>query len=339
MNDLILDQCLEDLCAKRATVAECLARHPGLADELKPLLETVAAIQAAPAVQPSAAFKQATRARLLRLQPPANIRARQRTNWLPFSGSLRYAAAALVIVLLFIALTGGVTYAASNSLPGSALYPVKRTVEQVELALATTPESQARVHMALADQRLGEAAALAKNGQHQLAEQALQEYSAQVDAAVAAFPPQSGRESSAMTQAIVNSLARQQKELRAIQVPAEVKKTVEDAIGVSKKAIEHFSIQPAIVPTEPSTTKPANTPTVPVVAPPKATETPRKSEPEHGKGTPTATELPLQPTLAVPAPAFTPVPTITLSIPVAPGPKRTLPVPLPDVGNSHKDGK
>ena len=341
VNDTILDQCLADIRAKRATVADCLARYPDGADELKPLLEMAAALEDVPDVQPAAAFKQATRARLLRLQPPANIRARNRTAWFSLGGSLRYAAAAIVIVLLFATFSGGVAYAASNSLPGSALYPVKRAVEQVELAMATTPESQAQVHMALADQRLNEAAALAKSGQQQLAEQAVKEYSAQVDAALAVLPTSPSGASASTARELAKSLSRQQEELRAIQVPASMKKTVEDAIGVSKRAMEHFSTQPTAAPAEHPTTKPkpADTATPPAVAPPQATETPRGSDQEHGKQTPQAPELPLQPTLTVPVPTFTPVPTITLSIPVLPGPKKTLPVPLPDVGNSHKDGK
>ena len=63
VNDLILDECLADLHAKRATVADCLARYPDQADELKPLLEMAEQLEAMPGVQPRVAFKQATRAR------------------------------------------------------------------------------------------------------------------------------------------------------------------------------------------------------------------------------------------------------------------------------------
>ena len=330
VNDKILDQCLADIRAQRATVADCLVRYPDAADELKPLLEMAAALEATQDVQPSAAFKGATRARLARLQPPVNARARPRAAWFSLGGSWRYAAVALVIVLLFAVFSGSVAYAASNSLPGSALYPVKRAMEQVELAAATTPESKAQVHLAIADQRLTEAAALAMRGQPQLAEHAVKEYSAQVDAAIAVFPAQSSGGSS--SQAIVKSLARQQEKLSAIQVPASVKQTVEDAMGVSTKAIEHFSVQPTLAPA----VKPANMSTLPAIAPLQATETPNKSNEEHGKATPTAAELPLLPTLTISAPAPLPLPAVTLSIPVLPAPQATVSAPpLPKLGSPH----
>jgi hypothetical protein len=330
VNDVILDQCLADLRAQRATIADCLARYPDLADELKPLLETAMALEATPAVQPSAAFKQATRARLLRLQPPAHTGARQRTRWLALGGNLQYAATALILVLLCLALTGGVTYAASTSLPGSTLYPVKRAVEQIELALATTPDSQARVHMALADQRLKEAIALSQRGQEQMAEQALMEYSAQVNAAIAVLPAQSNR-------GIVESLARQQEELRTIHVPASAKQAVEDALGASRKAIEHFSLQPSTAPPGPPATKPkpANAPALPPIATPAAIESPRRPDLEHEKQTPRAPELPLSPAPIIPVPAPSLQPTVTLTIPVPPDFKST----LPGGENRRGDGK
>lgn len=65
MIELILDECLEAIREKRATLAECLAKYPQYAEELAPLLEMAVAIENLPEIQPSEEFKQSTRARLL----------------------------------------------------------------------------------------------------------------------------------------------------------------------------------------------------------------------------------------------------------------------------------
>lgn len=67
MIESILDQCLEDIRARRATIAGCLAKYPEFADELKPLLEMAVAIEEIPEVKPSSEFKRATRELLSRL--------------------------------------------------------------------------------------------------------------------------------------------------------------------------------------------------------------------------------------------------------------------------------
>ncbi len=67
MIESILDQCLEDIRARRATLAQCLARYPEHAEELKPLLEMALAIEEIPDVKPSDEFKRATQDLLSRL--------------------------------------------------------------------------------------------------------------------------------------------------------------------------------------------------------------------------------------------------------------------------------
>src|SRR3989304_5737662 len=55
--DNILNDCLERLLAKQATVEQCLQSYPEHAAELKPLLETALAAREGKAIQPSPAFK------------------------------------------------------------------------------------------------------------------------------------------------------------------------------------------------------------------------------------------------------------------------------------------
>ena len=72
-----------------------------------------------------------------------------RRSWVPV---LRYAAAALLVVIL--AMTG-VTGASASSVPGDELYPVKRAVEDVRLALAPAG-SEPGLHADFAERRLDE---------------------------------------------------------------------------------------------------------------------------------------------------------------------------------------
>jgi hypothetical protein len=71
------------------------------------------------------------------------------------------AAGVTVVLLLGVVLSAGTVSAASASLPGSSLYPLKRTTESLVSAAAFTPELKARVHLAWADRRLREIEALA----------------------------------------------------------------------------------------------------------------------------------------------------------------------------------
>lgn len=78
-----------------------------------------------------------------------------------FPRRLAMAAAAAV----FLIASGGMAYAAENSLPGDFLYPVKTGVnERVARAFSATPAAKARLAAAIAERRLAEADALARAG-------------------------------------------------------------------------------------------------------------------------------------------------------------------------------
>lgn len=69
--------------------------------------------------------------------------ARARTNWrprpVPRPGWRRVFAWGIIATLLFVVLTLGSSVSASNSLPGDALYPVKRVSERVLLLMDNSP--------------------------------------------------------------------------------------------------------------------------------------------------------------------------------------------------------
>jgi len=96
--------------------------------------------------------------------------------------SLRLAgalAAALAVLLL------GTVVAAAQSLPDSALYPVKRFDENVRDALTLGTSARFNYRLALADTRLSEAQAMLARDRLDLAEAALQDYETDVTEAAA----------------------------------------------------------------------------------------------------------------------------------------------------------
>jgi hypothetical protein len=62
----------------------------------------------------------------------------------------------LAVVIGIVAAGGGAALAASDSLPGDILYPAKLTVEDIRLKLASAPETQARLALQFADERVAE---------------------------------------------------------------------------------------------------------------------------------------------------------------------------------------
>lgn len=85
------------------------------------------------------------------------------SRWYALILSPRMAVGALVVVL--VASSAGVSYAAESALPGDLLYTVKVKVnEPVAQALSTTPHAKAQTAAKLAHRRLDEAAKLAAQG-------------------------------------------------------------------------------------------------------------------------------------------------------------------------------
>lgn len=92
------------------------------------------------------------------------------------------------VVAVAVVLTGAVpfSYATQASLPGQALYPVKRAFERVELSLKSTPEAQGVFRLDLAQTRLTELNALPRT-QTLAASELLKSYNIEVSFAQAAL--------------------------------------------------------------------------------------------------------------------------------------------------------
>lgn len=178
---LALDECLERLRAG-ISVQDCLASFPEEAGELAPLLETLLAIRTLQVTEPPLPERVAAgRARFLARaaalrQQEAEARAAPFVGWLaglrqrlstwaapgPMVG--RWAVTALATLVLLIVVGGSAVVAAEGSLPGDVLYPLKRTVQEVRILLATDEAARAELAREVQAQRRADALAVARQG-------------------------------------------------------------------------------------------------------------------------------------------------------------------------------
>ena len=169
--DRILDECIDRVTRQGEPVETCLARYPERAADLEPVLRVVAKASATLAFTPSAAAKDRGRLRMqaeLEALRRKDAQVRERPDGIGtrlFTAPPRWAVAAGVVVLAVVGGGAGTVAAASGSLPGDALYPVKRATEEVRLAFQFSQEGKAKLHVAYADHRAQEIALLVQDGQ------------------------------------------------------------------------------------------------------------------------------------------------------------------------------
>jgi len=95
----------------------------------------------------------------------ARVQAKPRRRKMKLALAYKIVAAVLAVVMGTAALGGGVAYAASDSLPGEPLYPVKLAFEDVRLAFSAGPAARAQLGMAFAAERVREMQQLAQQGE------------------------------------------------------------------------------------------------------------------------------------------------------------------------------
>jgi len=158
--DELIDRCLADLLAGKATLEMCVQsypQYPQLADQLR----IVYALRTTPIPRLSAADEIALRERIL---SQAAVRLRRsittpRPSLLPQRGLRALVPAAIAFAIVF----GALPALAQPTLPGEALYPVKRIVEQVRVTLASDTQ-RPEVRLELARIRLNEYEILSARG-------------------------------------------------------------------------------------------------------------------------------------------------------------------------------
>ncbi len=158
LNDA-LDACLRALEAGEPLEA-VLARHPALAETLRPLLVAARAADRGLAVPRRAQV--ASRARFLaragELRAAAPAQPRRRPAFFP-----RALSTALTFVLGFVAGTYGVVAASAQSLPGDQLYGIKRAAEDTQILLAPT-QTRPQLLEQFAQERVEEVEAVTARG-------------------------------------------------------------------------------------------------------------------------------------------------------------------------------
>jgi len=162
-----LNACVREL-STGASLEDCLTQYPGYREELEPLLSLALGLQSL-RQQPAPATLQAGRRRVLR-EAARLGRGRSESeprfrlpSWLSLQPLMQRGVAATVLasLLLVIVLGGGAAAVAASSLPGDALYPVKRISEEVRLLLAFDQQLRAQVIQQLEERRREEAKAIA----------------------------------------------------------------------------------------------------------------------------------------------------------------------------------
>jgi hypothetical protein len=163
--DTALDDCM-NLLRSGASTADCLLRYPEHAEELRPLLNLASAVKAVPTPRPDPAAVRANRQRMLDAARTATAYRQQRGPaafaWLwRLSSGLRVrpllrAGLTLTAVVMLVGLAaGGLFASAAGSLPGQALYPVKRFGENARLSLTLRPAARQELQSAyLLERRL-----------------------------------------------------------------------------------------------------------------------------------------------------------------------------------------
>lgn len=150
----ILEESLASL-RSGASLEEVLSRHPTQADRLRPLLETAWLAQSLDSeISDMGVAQNRSRARFL----GAAWQRRERRRESIF-GKLHFRAAgalALIALVICVSLVGA-GFSSVSAVPGEALYPVKRVVEQAQMALTTRQSSRLGLEEAFDQRRLLEA--------------------------------------------------------------------------------------------------------------------------------------------------------------------------------------
>lgn len=146
-----------------------IAQHPDQEQDVRPLLQLAVDLAAmrTEAPPPPGGLK-AGRQRLLQEAARLNVAEHDRQNahrpagWLSLQALMRRSAIVVTLasILLVILLGRGTIAASANSLPGDALYPVKRMAEQFQLVFTVNPQAKALLIQELDQRRRDEAVAV-----------------------------------------------------------------------------------------------------------------------------------------------------------------------------------
>jgi hypothetical protein len=171
--DLLAD-CLEINDKKGAAPLDYRQQAGERSAELEELVRLAETLKASPQVTPTAHFRAQARRRLLARLPeraaqPSRLRealtALHQLSAL-FAYKRRFSLAPLLLLAIttVLLLSVGVVHASASSLPADTLYPVKTTLEEMQLALAPNKIRYGELHLKFAGRRLEEIGILSQYG-------------------------------------------------------------------------------------------------------------------------------------------------------------------------------
>lgn len=312
----VLSECLERLEQGRDGVEDLLAQHPELREELEALLDLALELRAMPRLRAPERLRRDPAWRRGLTSSPVDLplwaaaRAEQRPpSGRPerpaarrLRGTLGRLAAGAGGAGLALLLAGSLATSTATSLPDEPLYPVKRLVEDAQLAIAP-PEARLELRLHRAQERMKETREMIERDRADVVASLATEYVREVDAvrqelenarARAPEPEQVGR--------VLTRLEANEQMLGAIveRVPEPARPAVARAVEVSRPE----RIAPPEVPVQRTVPPPAEPPAVvppaaapPAVAPPGAAVAPR-----FGSAAPTSETVPEKAPVAEPRP-------------------------------------
>jgi len=335
-----LDDCLDRLQQGQG-LEDCLKAHPDQRDELETLVRTALAVRESFArAQISEGQEQSLARARDRFMAEVHQRRRQTvtkaptawfgTLWRCLGGASRGLAAASLMFVLLAAILGGGSIASASSLPGDALYGVKRVSEQVVYFLTLSEAGRDALSREYGQRRVEEVKRV-------VAEQreATVEFSGKIDGLL---EDESGSPIvvvQGIPVRLPESPSGPQADVSALTVGSEVRiaaKTQRD--GTVEATALDVRGQPPAAQSAPSEQRPSPTPTV------EPTDKPTETPPPTASATASPTLLATEPAPVLEtvepsetaAPAETAVPTTPATIPPSPTPSiipTDTPTPLP----------
>lgn len=143
--DDVLENCLHDLASGVSTLDECLLHYPEHALQLKSLLQAAVRLEQGRTVQPSAAFKARTRAKLT-----SHMQANPRRS---IHTPLMFWRLATGLAVIMLALLGTGTVYAQSAFPGDYFYAWKLASERAWRMVSPDPVG---IDIVIANRRIDE---------------------------------------------------------------------------------------------------------------------------------------------------------------------------------------
>ena len=167
----------------------------------------------------------------------------------PRKRSILFVFTTLIVLVAFLFGGVGITaYAASSSLPGDALYPLKTTIENARVNLTADPANQARLYMYFAGRRLSEIQSLISEARYTDIVQATSEFESDIQKALSAVESLSQTDP---TQAValnaeIAAVLRGYSDILTqmlASIPGDVQPVIQSAITASQSAASLLDVE------------------------------------------------------------------------------------------------